>query len=103
MILIDRDDVQKMLNETDELSAYAFKILDEKLAEIPTRAVFRECDGCFGASMGDCTNCRRFVISGRIGDKLSDTVDRIDDKVDGLFRKAHRFLVGQKHIKRRAR
>lgn len=82
MILISRDDVQEMLNNTDELSAYAFKILDEKLQEIPTRAVYRECDGCFGASMGDCTDCRRFVITGQIGDKMSETINKLDEYID---------------------
>lgn len=39
MILISKEDVQNMLIETPELSAYAFKILDEKLSKIEVRAV----------------------------------------------------------------
>lgn len=107
MFLINRDDVQEMLNTTDELSAYVFKILDEKLAEIEVRAVYRECDGCFGASMGDCGKCRRFVMCGKIGDKMSETIDKLDEHIEGTperireWLKYYRYkLFSGKHTKR---
>lgn len=97
MILISKKDVQDMLNETDELSAYAFKILDEKLQKIPTRAVYRECDGCFGASMGDCSGCRRFAITRKIGDTLSNTLDKIDKSIDESPARIKEFLTQTKY------
>ena len=59
MILISKDDVQNMLIETPELSAYAFKILDKKLSKIEVRAVISDCNRCVGASFGDCDACKK--------------------------------------------
>ena len=64
MILINKEDVEEMLKTTDELPAYAFKILDEKLQKIKPQAVIRDCKGSFGASFGDCEDCkelRRYI------------------------------------------
>lgn len=59
MRLISREEVEEMLRDTDELSSYAFKVLDEKLNEIKDRAVVRCCDGCMGAAFGDCGGCEK--------------------------------------------
>ena len=63
MILIDKEDVQNMLVETEDIPAYIFKQLDEKLDKIQPKAVIRDCDGCIGGSFNDCPKCEKFVIS----------------------------------------
>ena len=81
-----------MLVETEELSSYAFKILDEKLAKIEVKATYRECDGCFGASMGDCTGCRRFVVLGKIGDDIANAIDRIDNYIENTSSRKQEWI-----------
>ena len=57
MLAVDKNKVEEILRDTPELPGYAFKILDEKLQALPV-TVIRDCNGCFGASFGDCENCK---------------------------------------------
>lgn len=59
MELVSRDDTIEALNECDDIKGYAYKSMHDKLMGVPTRAVIRECDGCFGASFNECTKCER--------------------------------------------
>ena len=63
MELIDREAVIQALNETTEIRGYAYTVLMRALEEIPTKAVLRDCNGCFGASFGDCDKCERVKIT----------------------------------------
>lgn len=60
MLTIEKKAVEQILIDTPELSGYAFKIIDEKIQALPVITI-RECDGCFGASFGDCATCERIV------------------------------------------
>lgn len=82
MVLIAEEDVYAILDNTPELSPYVYDILNKKLLQVEQRATYRECDGSFGYSMGDCSRCRRFVISCQIGDKLASLIDKFDKHVD---------------------
>lgn len=62
MRLVDIEDVNAVLVNTDELSAYAFKVLDEKISKIEIRAVIRDCNGCMGGAFNDCVECEKFKI-----------------------------------------
>lgn len=62
MELINREEVEIMLRDTYELNSYSFRILDEKLEQIPTRVIMRDCDDCMGATFGDCQSCERFFV-----------------------------------------
>ena len=61
--LILREEVEELLIDTSELTGYQFKILDEKLSNLKTRAILRDCDGCFGESFGDCDGCERIKVT----------------------------------------
>lgn len=63
MVLVDIEDVRDMIVNTEELSAYAFKILDEKLNNITPRAVIRDCNGCMGGAFNDCIKCEKLKRS----------------------------------------
>lgn len=78
MILISREDVQEMLNNTEELSAYAFKILDEELQEIPIRSVCDDSD-----------------VLRKVGDAMS----RVVEKVDKFIEEERAFFRGFKRYK----
>ena len=97
--LIAREDVEEMLKNTDELDAYAFKILDEKLSSIPVRAVIRDCNGCMGASFGDCADCERFKVSvrGKIEKKLAEAIDKFDSHIDGFPERVRAWHVWLKY------
>lgn len=61
--LIFREEVIDVLVNTPELSGYTFRTLDERISNLKTRAVIRDCDGCFGASSGDCSGCERIKVT----------------------------------------
>ena len=60
MLTISKKAVEQILIDTPELPGYAFKIIDEKIQELPV-IVIRDCTACFGASFGDCDTCERIV------------------------------------------
>lgn len=97
--LIAREDVEEILKSTEELDAYAFKILDEKLSEVPVRAVIRDCNGCMGASFGDCKDCEHFKVSvrGKVEKALSGAIDKFDAHIDGLPERLREWRVWLKH------
>ena len=59
MELVSRDDTIEALNESEEIKGLAYVDMHERLMGLPTRAVIRECDGCFGASFNECAKCER--------------------------------------------
>lgn len=104
MELIDRQAALDALDEITEIKGYAYTLMEEALQAIPTEAVVRDCTDCFGASFGDCDNCDKIALSVRskIGDKLSDTVEKIDAYLDTLpERIKHDFGIVEKYKARR--
>jgi len=86
--LIRRQDAIKALVECDDIRGVAYVQLERALKEIPAVAVERDCNGCFGASFGDCPDCEEVMAKEHIsGDKHNETLstdcswDRPDEEV----------------------
>lgn len=62
MELKGKDEVLQVIDDCEHISGFAHKMLTEAIEALPTRGVIRDCDGCMGASFGDCEKCERLVI-----------------------------------------
>ena len=60
--LVDLDDVLQTLVDCDTIKGTAYVSLENMLKDLPVKAILRECDGCMGASMGDCAKCERVKL-----------------------------------------
>ena len=63
--LIRRQDAIDALVETEDIKGLAYKQLEDRLQKIPAVAIERDCDRCFGACFGDCSECDEINESGK--------------------------------------
>lgn len=60
--LVDLDDVLQALVDCDSVKGSAYVSLENILKDLPVKAILRECEGCMGASMGDCAKCDKVQV-----------------------------------------
>lgn len=63
MELIDREAVLEIIDEITEIRGTTYIEIVYRITNLPTKAVIRDCDGCVGASFGDCADCEKERIS----------------------------------------
>ena len=59
MKLYDMDDIMEALNSTPDIKGIGYQEFHDKLMALRPAAVIRDCDGCMGASFGDCETCEK--------------------------------------------
>lgn len=60
--LIRKQDAIDALVETEDIKGLAYKQLEDRLQKIPAVAIERDCDRCFGACFGDCSDCEPIIV-----------------------------------------
>ena len=60
--LVDIEDVLQTLVDCDTIKGTAYVSLENMLKDLPIKAIVKECDGCMGASMGDCEKCEKVKV-----------------------------------------